>query len=340
MNRRRGGGEETINIDNGNRDRGTYTGNLVNGKRDGQGKMKYENGDVYDGSWENEEKYHDGEMKYKNGDVYNGNWWRDKMNGKGEMNYKNGDVYNGNWSQDKINGEGQMKYENGDVYNGEWHKGKKDEWGKMKYNKDGSVYNGWWFDDERGIGKTYKKNVSKSYKTAIDYTYYTVQKPSDLIIGKTYLLYSPEDKKREIAVFVKEIVEYEITGYNETEDENEEENEEQVYRYSQFIFHPKKGSKIEKIMIYGKEFKEKFDGERSKESHFDHIDLEFSPINQVLLFKDENPFYNRETKRIPTGPYKDTLDYMYDGRGGKTNKRKNKVMGLGKKRKTQRYRTL
>jgi hypothetical protein len=339
MNRIRGGGEETINVDNGNVDRGTYTGNLVNGKRDGRGKMKYENGNVYDGSWENEEKYHDGEMKYKNGDVYNGRWFRDKMN-VGEMKYKNGDVYNGSWWNDKINGQGEMKYENGDVYNGEWLKGKKDEWGKMTYNKDGGVYDGWWFDDERGIGKTYKKNVSKNYKKAIDYTYYTVQKPSDLIIGKTYLLYSPKDKKREIAVFVEEIVEYEITTYNEGGYDYEDENEEQVHRYNQFIFHPFKGSKIEKIIVYGKDFKEKFDGEGSEESHFDLIDREFSPENQVLLFKNENPFYNRESKRIPTGPYKETLDYMYQVRGGKTKKRKNKVMGRGKKRKTQRYRTL
>jgi hypothetical protein len=267
----RGGGEETINIDNGNEDKGTYTGNLVNGKRDGRGKMKYENGSVYNGDWFQDEKYGEGEMKYRNGAVYNGDW----------------------------------------------------------------------VNDERYIGKTNKKEVSESYKTAIDYTYYTVQKPSDLIIGKTYLLYTPEDKKREIAVFKEERVHL-SQGRNYYSEEYDDE--EYVFRHTDYIFGSKTVSNIDKIIISGEVLKEEYEEGNRTKSYFDHIDhrnLKFSSYNQVLLFKDKNPFYNRESKKLPDGPYKNTLEYMYPNvHGGKTKKRKNKVMGRGKKRKTQRYRTL
>jgi hypothetical protein len=299
MYRLRGGEEKTINIDKGNGDDGTYTGNLKGNKYN-----------------EKLDRHGLGKMKYNNGNVYNGHFYYDKMNGEGEMKYKNGDVYDGRWDKSKKNGEGKMKY------------------------KDGGFYHGLWFMDERGIGKTNKKEASESYKTAIDYNYYTIQKPSDLIIGKTYLLYSPKNKKREIAVFIKERVDYEKDGGD---------HGGRVWRYNDYIFDPKVGSKIDKIEIKGidifewyPEIFEEID-EVSDESHFEHRDLkllEFCPINQVLLFKDENPFYNRESKKIPTGPYKETLDYMYQVRGGKTNKRKKKVRGRGKKRKTQRYRTL
>jgi hypothetical protein len=289
MNRKEGGPEETINVDNGNGDRGTYTGNLKDSKRDGRGKMKYENGSVYNGKWYIDQKWGEGEMKYKNGDVYNGEWFQDKKNGRqGEMKYKNGDVYNGNW-----------------------------------------------YDDERRIGKTHKKEISESYKTAIDYTYYTVQKPCDLIIGKTYLLYSPKDKKREIAVFKENRVHLDIRRsiYDANDDE------EYVIRFNDYIFDPVAGSNIDKIIINGKPLMEEYDEENRTIKYFENIDLmnlKFDEINQVLLFKDENPFYNRESKKIPTGPYKETLDYMYQVRGGKTNKRKKKVRARGKKRKTQR----
>ena len=38
-------------------------------KKEGNGNMIYNNGDVYDGTWKNDKKYN-GLMKYKNGDEY------------------------------------------------------------------------------------------------------------------------------------------------------------------------------------------------------------------------------------------------------------------------------
>ena len=44
-----------------------YTGRIKNGKRDGQGKYAYENGDVFNGEWKNDIKLI-GHYRFRNGD--------------------------------------------------------------------------------------------------------------------------------------------------------------------------------------------------------------------------------------------------------------------------------
>jgi hypothetical protein len=356
--KKRGGGEETIQLKNG-----TYTGNLVDGKRNGQGEMKYKNGDVYNGMWKDDMIHGQGEKKYKIGDVYNGMWKDDKLHGQGEMKYHYGPVYNGMWKDNEKNegeitypngdvvynenwlglglGEsipGRIKFKNGDVYNGITHGQYPYRKGEMKY-KDGGVYNGYWqlgdvkygttytTPSERGIGKTYNKKLSSE----LNLSYYTVQKPTDLIIGKKYLLYDPINLKKEIAVFIKERIEFRP----DDDDYHLPGHVDYHGRYNDYLFQPK--SEAEKIVVTGRNVYQRAIYGIDIERLFDNVDLEFnSKYNQVLLFKDiKNPFFSRESKKIPDGPYRNTLEYMDEVRGGKTKKRKNKVMVRGKKRKTQ-----
>jgi hypothetical protein len=142
---------------------GTYDGELVNGKREGNGKMIYKDGNAYEGKWEQDDKI-SGKMIYENGDVYDGEWEGDQRK-LGKMIYENGDVYDGEWRGDWMDndkyGDGKMIYQNGDVYDGEWKFGTKYGHGKMIY-KNGEVYEGKWENDQIGpVVKEEPKQIPK-----------------------------------------------------------------------------------------------------------------------------------------------------------------------------------
>ena len=89
--------------------KGIYEGKLKEGKREGKGKMTYDNGDEYNGEWENDKKNGEGIYKYANGDEYEGEWENDKKNGKGKYIYKKSNNYFiGYWKDDKKEGDGEI----------------------------------------------------------------------------------------------------------------------------------------------------------------------------------------------------------------------------------------
>ena len=163
-------GKTIINYDNGDK----YIGYINNNKRDGKGKMIFNNGNIYDGDWLYD-VFIKGIISYKNGEEYEGYINNNKREGKGKMKYNNGDIYDGNWINDFFingiikykNGEeyegyinnnkreikGEMKYNNGDIYKGNWKNNLKEGKGEMKYN-NGDIYEGDWKNDlKEGKGK-------------------------------------------------------------------------------------------------------------------------------------------------------------------------------------------
>ena len=48
------------------------------GKKNGYGKMIFNNGDVYEGNWQAGLKHGKGIYKWKNGIIFDGNFWLDK----------------------------------------------------------------------------------------------------------------------------------------------------------------------------------------------------------------------------------------------------------------------
>jgi hypothetical protein len=111
---------------------GDYVGELKDGKKNGNGKMMYADGRVYDGAWKDDEKNGQGTMLTPHRDgvrsaFYNGTWVKDLENGQGSMIYANGDYYNGNWRYGFRNGNGRMVYkEDGKIYEGNWIDNKRD----------------------------------------------------------------------------------------------------------------------------------------------------------------------------------------------------------------------
>jgi len=131
------------------------TGNLI-------GTMAFKKGDdgydVYKGFIEDGKKHGDGEIKYKNADIYVGKFNNDKKHGYGTMKYADdGREYKGYWDSDKKQGKGTMTYADGSKYEGEWLNDMRH--GKGTTTKDHEVsHNTWSLDKIDGIWRVKDKN--------------------------------------------------------------------------------------------------------------------------------------------------------------------------------------
>ena len=122
----------------------------------------YGNGDIYEGELnDNGKKNGFGKMDYNNGDKYTGNWKNDKREGEGIMEYKNRESYEGDWKNDMKNGKGKIKFNN-KILNCEYRNDKREgNWIiQFKNNEDYIDVN---FKDDIiiGEGKYYFKNKNK-----------------------------------------------------------------------------------------------------------------------------------------------------------------------------------
>ncbi|KAH3732464.1 MORN repeat protein [Pelomyxa schiedti] len=163
----------------------TYTGRLVNNKRDGRGTTKWPNGRMYDGEWRDNMRdgwgvcrwpggswyeglwrgnsakrgtFHDGD-----GGEWEGEWEAGRLQGWGVQRRKNSagggggqgvTVYEGEWHRHEWHGTGTWKSPDGsgDIYHGHWDHGKKSGYGRMLFGDDenghgGGSYAGGWKDD-------------------------------------------------------------------------------------------------------------------------------------------------------------------------------------------------
>ena len=149
---------ETIRYDDGC----VYTGQVVNGKRNGKGKYTWGKdsqwaGDVYDGDFVNEQFHGKGRYVFRGGCVYEGDYVNGKRTGKGTLTWPSGDIYEGDWRDDKRNGKGTMTLTNGNIYEGDFVDDKLHGKGKYTWGKDslwaGDVYEGDFVDGKfNGIG--------------------------------------------------------------------------------------------------------------------------------------------------------------------------------------------
>lgn len=125
---------------------GIYTGDNVQGVRQGYGTFKYNNGDVYTGTWYNNKRENEGTCTYNNGDTYKGYWKNDTCY-QGTLTYANGDEYSGFWSKGKIYGRSKYRKADGSTYDGLFKDGKKDG-GGLLITADGDTIAGEFRNDK------------------------------------------------------------------------------------------------------------------------------------------------------------------------------------------------
>ena len=124
--------------------------NYKNGKKEGNGEIKYENGNYYKGEEKNGKREGKGIEYYKNGDIkYDGNWIDDFPEGKGKFIDDEGNYYIGEFRKGLKHGKGIEYYKNGNVkYEGDFFNGKKEGNGKFIY-EDGAYHIGTFKNDLR-----------------------------------------------------------------------------------------------------------------------------------------------------------------------------------------------
>lgn len=125
---------------------GTYTGERVDGKKQGNGKYEWNDGSVYEGEFSDDKINGKGKLTIPQKDTYEGNFSNGKKNGQGTYTFANGDIYTGEWSDDKMSGQGKYTFANGDTYDGSFSDNKFN--GQGTYTKGENKYTGTWKNNE------------------------------------------------------------------------------------------------------------------------------------------------------------------------------------------------
>ena len=100
-----------------------YEGQLLNGKRSGQGKMTFSNGDKYTGMWKTDQMCDpEGVYTFKNGNEYRGSFRTCSrltskygiFEGEGKLKISDLGTFNGKFLNNQIHGLGKFEYSDGE----------------------------------------------------------------------------------------------------------------------------------------------------------------------------------------------------------------------------------
>jgi len=129
--------EDKIKIKIPLKDGGYYIGEVI---PSGKGIEYYKDGSIkYEGDWVNGKREGNGKAVYKNGDYYIGSFKNNFRDGKGIEYYKNGNIrYEGDWVGGKKEGYGKKIDEDGEYYIGQWKNNIRHGKG-VDYSKDGKI---------------------------------------------------------------------------------------------------------------------------------------------------------------------------------------------------------
>ena len=117
-----------------------YEGEIVQGKKEGKGILKFKDGTVYEGEFKDDNFNGNGTMKYYNGRKYEGTYKDGKMDGNGKFIWEDGKIYIGNYVDDKKHGKGKLMWNNEKYYEGNWVNNK--QHGEGMYYLNGKVLKG------------------------------------------------------------------------------------------------------------------------------------------------------------------------------------------------------
>ena len=136
--------------------KGVYEGELAHDQKQGEGVMKYTNGDTYKGHWHGDKRQGPGVFTSVDGNTfYEGDWRDDKMHGTGRLVQKGLFTYTGGFKENKFDNNGILICDDGTRYEGRWSDGKKEGMGSQTY-ANGDTYDGKWHNDRR-FGKGRQK---------------------------------------------------------------------------------------------------------------------------------------------------------------------------------------
>ena len=130
-----------------------YCGELVDGVRQGYGRITYSSGDWYEGYWTSDKYDGKGIYVWRDRGSYEGDFEAGKMQGQGKRLYPSGAVYTGEFQDGRKHGSGKLVLANGDEYVGMWLEDCMHGQGMYTW-ANGGVYTGSFVRDRReGRGK-------------------------------------------------------------------------------------------------------------------------------------------------------------------------------------------
>ena len=98
----------------------SYTGELKDDKRNGQGTLTFPDGETYSGTWKDDKYNGQGTLTFADGNTYTGEFRDGKYNGQGTLTFADGTTYTGEFKDDKRNGSGTFTYADGRKSTGEF----------------------------------------------------------------------------------------------------------------------------------------------------------------------------------------------------------------------------
>ena len=102
-------------------DGASYVGELnAQGQLEGQGRMSWANGDVYNGEFLAGLFHGKGEFVSRASGIYKGEYARGYMEGRGVLTYPDGNRYEGEFAANQFGGRGRLVYATGDIYEGDF----------------------------------------------------------------------------------------------------------------------------------------------------------------------------------------------------------------------------
>lgn len=122
-------------------DGGRYYGALVDGLRQGQGRVEWDNGSRYEGGFERGLYSGKGRFESSTGDVYEGDFAAGQFTGTGVLVRKDGSRHDGKFVKWVPTGEGRYTDAQGNVYEGAFVDGELQGTGRVT-SKDGARYEG------------------------------------------------------------------------------------------------------------------------------------------------------------------------------------------------------
>ena len=124
-----------------------YEGDYVNGKKEGNGKIVYQNGKYYIGEFKEGERNGNGTLfDNDNSIIYEGQFKNDEIHGKGKLYHNNEIIYEGDLIDGKVEGFGKEYLSNGTYYIGEFKNYEKNGKGKIYGINDNIIFDGFFID--------------------------------------------------------------------------------------------------------------------------------------------------------------------------------------------------
>lgn len=115
------GGEEPTVV---TADGGRYFGPMVEGVRQGHGRIEWPNGASYEGEFSAGLYSGFGRVRMPEGDVYEGEFSNGQLTGQGKAKFSSGETYVGEFRQGLMSGHGRFEDGIGDIYQGEFQRGR------------------------------------------------------------------------------------------------------------------------------------------------------------------------------------------------------------------------